>query len=308
MTGMEKITTGISLQPNAYMKIITLFSLYAVALLLSQSAAATFSKHKTLSAHCREMKLKPAPVNNISTIWLPAGYQRPVSLAGSFAAWLGMLMLKADNRVFLYNKQLKQDQASHYAVIDISTGDEDLQQCADAIMRLRSEYFWTAKNYAQVKFPASGNVILSFDRYAKGERYDVHNNKLYVCRRANTSPNYTHSNLMNFLRIVFTYCGTYTVRQQTNPVADLKDIQAGDVLVKAGSPGHAMIVADVAVNKETGRKIFLLAQGYMPAQDMHIVKNKNNAALSPWYSVEDIKDKIVTPGYVFDKTDLRRWK
>ena len=33
-----------------------------------------------------------------------------------------------------------------------------------------------------------------------------------------------------------------------------------------------MIVADVAFNKK-GEKIFILAQGYMPAQDIHIVKN-----------------------------------
>ena len=68
-----------------------------------------------------------------------------------------------------------------------------------------------------------------------------------------------------------------------------------------------MIVADVAVNKTTGKKIYLLAQGYMPAQDMHIVINPNSLTLSPWYEIND-DEKIITPGWVFEKNQLKRWK
>jgi hypothetical protein len=42
-----------------------------------------------------------------------------------------------------------------------------------------------------------------------------------------------------------------------------------------------MIVVDVAVNKE-GKKVFMLAQSYLPAQDIHIVKDPGNEILSPW--------------------------
>jgi len=41
-------------------------------------------------------------------------------------------------------------------------------------------------------------------------------------------------------------------------------------MIRAGSPGHAMLVVDVAED-ERGRRIYLLAQSYMPAQDIHIV-------------------------------------
>jgi hypothetical protein len=84
-------------------------------------------------------------------------------------------------------------------------------------------------------------------------------------------------------------------------------ILPGDVFVKAGAPGHAMIVVDVALNETTGKKIYLLAQGYMPAQDMHIVMNPNSSTLSPWYEVND-SEKIITPGWIFTKDQLKRWK
>jgi len=52
--------------------------------------------------------------------------------------------------------------------------------------------------------------------------------------------------------------------------APYSTIEPGDVMIRAGSPGHAMLVVDVAED-ERGRRIYLLAQSYMPAQDIHIV-------------------------------------
>ena len=67
---------------------------------------------------------------------------------------------------------------------------------------------------------------------------------------------------------------------------DVKDIEVGDVFVVAGNPyGHAMTVIDVAARKSDGQRIFMLAQGYMPAQDAHIVVNPA-ADGSPWYSAD----------------------
>jgi len=51
---------------------------------------------------------------------------------------------------------------------------------------------------------------------------------------------------------------------EIKPVNDLNNLQAGDVFIKAGSPGHAMIFVDVAINDQ-GEKIFMLARGLMPA-------------------------------------------
>jgi len=62
---------------------------------------------------------------------------------------------------------------------------------------------------------------------------------------------------------------------------------------------------DVAENK-TGEKVFLLAQSYMPAQDIQVLKNPNNEHLSPWYSSQ-ITGQLVTPQWTFTKDQMKTW-
>ena len=45
-------------------------------------------------------------------------------------------------------------------------------------------------------------------------------------------------------------------------------------------------------------KIYLLAQGFMPAQDIHVLVNVVDTDLSPWYKVNE-KSIIHTPEYTF---------
>ena len=59
-------------------------------------------------------------------------------------------------------------------------------------------------------------------------------------------------------------------------------MKIGDVFIKGGSPGHAVTIVDIAINPKTNKKVFLLAQSYMPAQEIKILKNPNNSELSPW--------------------------
>ncbi len=44
----------------------------------------------------------------------------------------------------------------------------------------------------------------------------------------------------------------------------------------------------------------------MPAQDIQILKNPNDPALSPWYKT-DFEGPLLTPEWTFEKTDLRRF-
>jgi len=94
--------------------------------------------------------------------------------------------------------------------------------------------------------------------------------------------------------------------KELKPVSNSNDIQPGDVFIKPGFPGHAMMVADVAINRE-GEKIFMLVQGYMPAQDIHIVKNLENEEISPWYKIP-ASGPLVTPEWIFDVRQLKRWQ
>jgi hypothetical protein len=238
----------------------------------------------------------------IKDIGVPDGARRMDIRGNSFSAWLRHLSLKRDNRVFLYDNTLKSDQSHHYAVIDISRGDKDLQQCADAIMRIRAEFFYEKGKYDSIYF-SSGNTVIDFTKYRKGYRYYLSGNRLLP--RLTSRPGCENrACFMQYLETVFAFSGTYNLFDQMKPRA-LKDMQAGDVFIKAGSPGHAMIVADMAYDPSNGKKYFILAQGFMPAQDIHIVINPSGKK-SPWFELDETRP-VITPNWTFTTDQLRHW-
>jgi hypothetical protein len=103
---------------------------------------------------------------------------------------------------------------------------------------------------------------------------------------------------------VFAYAGTYSLDRELDG-ARIADIRPGDVFIKGGFPGHAVLVADVVEN-ESGEKRFLLMQSYMPAQEIHVLKNPAATDGSPWYGT-DFGPVLVTPEWTFSKDQLKRW-
>lgn len=225
---------------------------------------------------------EPVVNKNIGDISTPKGFIRMTAEQGSFAAWLRTVPLKKGKTVFLYNGKLKPNQSAQFAVIDIPTGNKDLQQCADVVMRLRAEYLFSQKKYADIAF---------MDYSGKWYKWQGRDNR----------PLFD-----NYLQTVFGWCGSASLEKQLKPVTDLNNIKTGDVFVQGGFPGHAVIVADMAVN-EQGKKVYMLIQGYQPAQDMHVLINPRNGELSPWYEVNEAEDAIVTPEWTFSKSHMRQW-
>lgn len=86
----------------------------------------------------------------------------------------------------------------------------------------------------------------------------------------------------------------------------LVKMEIGDVFIQGGFPGHAVTVVDMAENPKTGEKLFLLSQSYMPAQDMHILKNPGEPSLNPWYSL-NFGEELATPEWTFAPGDLYRF-
>jgi Domain of unknown function (4846) len=241
---------------------------------------------------------------SVNSIPLPEGYERLNAPAGSFSAWLRKLELKKDKTVYLFNGQRKRNQSAQYAVLNVSVGKQDLQQCADAIMRLRADYLKAAGKGNEIAFNAVDGPVIDYQRWQQGYRWREQGNRLIAFKK-NTPVVNTAETYQRYLETVFSFCSTLSLEKQLKPVAAVKDLLPGDVFIKGGSPGHAVIVLDVAVNK-AGKKIFIVAQSYMPAQDIHILVNDNDGQLNPWYST-DFGDILHTPEYSFYKNQLRRW-
>ena len=83
-------------------------------------------------------------------------------------------------------------------------------------------------------------------------------------------------------------------------------IKTGDFLIKPGSPGHSVIIVGVAINS-SGKKLYLLAESFMPAQDIHILKNNADPKLSPWYEIDVNAPQTVTAKYIFKPTSVKRF-
>jgi hypothetical protein len=231
----------------------------------------------------------------------PSGFVRTQAPPESFGTWLRGLPLKPkDAPVLLHTGALKARQDVHAAVIDIDTGTRDLQQCADAVMRLRAEWLYGSGHQNDIAFNFMGGGRVPFARYAKGERPDETGKRWLA--KAKTDGSY--ASFRSYMDLVFAFAGTASLEQELTP-ADLRDLQPGDVFIKGGAPGHAVLVADVVENTITKSKRFLLIQSYMPAQDMHVLKNPANGDGSPWYAVP-VGD-LVTPEWTFAKGSVRRW-
>lgn len=242
----------------------------------------------------------PDAVVNVS---LPDGYERFAIEPGSFAQFLEEFKLKDSNIVYLYDGRKKSNQNAQYAVLDLDVGTKDLQQCADAVMRLRAEYLYQLQRYDDIHFKFTNGDNAEYKRFAEGYRASVDGNKVNWIKKA--QKDYSYATFRNYMELVFNYAGSQSLSSELQPITDIHDIQIGDVFIKGGFPGHAVIVMDVAQNKTTGKKIFLLAQSYMPAQDMHILKNPMNADLSPWYD-EDF-ELLKTPEWTFQRDQLKRF-
>lgn len=237
----------------------------------------------------------------------PAGYERIPMPAGSFAGYLRSLPLKPGKPpVLLFDGSPKYNQSAHAAVFNIDPGTEDLQQCADAVMRLRAEYLWATGQYNSIHFNFTSGHPAQYSQWRQGYRPVISGNKVSWQKQASAQNSVSYASFRQYLKQVFTYAGTYSLSKELQPVPNLQNIAPGDVFIKGGMPGHVVLVMDVAQNAE-GKKVFLLAQSYMPAQEIHLLINPDNPDLSPWYSAQFTGD-LVTPEWTFAPNSLKRFE
>lgn len=242
--------------------------------------------------------------NTISSRFpLPKGYERILLPANSFGQFLRTLPLKPPgSKVRRYDGRIKQNEV-YEAVVDMDIGDRDLQQCADAVIRLRAEYLFKQKAYDKISFDFTSGFPCAYKEWMKGNRISVRGNEAQWYPSAASSN--TYKDFRDYLDIVFNYAGTLSLSKQLK-VKDISEITVGDVFIKGGSPGHAVIVVDVARDK-SGAKIFMLAQSYMPAQDIQVLKNLNDPLISPWYKAGFSGD-LDTPEWTFGHTSLKSFE
>lgn len=256
-------------------------------ILFSCSGNSQANNQKEKVSFLNDKKELNKQADTIKNIPLPEGFKRIPVKENSFAAYLQNLKLKKDKTVYSYNGSviMSINSGYQYAVIDMDIGNRDLQQCADAVMRLRAEYLYSLKKYKDIHFNFSDGKAHYYSSYAHSD--------------------YSYKKFRKYMNYIFAYANTATLKRELHKIS-IHDMQIGDVFIQQGSPyGHAVIVVDMAENSTSGDKIFMVAQSFMPAQSIHILKNlsKNN---SPWYSL-NFGNELNLPSWTFRKDDLRRF-
>lgn len=233
---------------------------------------------------------------------VPNGYHRIIKNDSSLTTYLQNYPLKEDGEdVYLYDGKKKKNQSSHVAVMDIPLESKNLQQCADSIMRVYAQYFYETKQYERISFHFVSGFEASYTKWQKGYGIRVNGNDVSWYK---TDENHkTDESFIEYLHIVFMYASTISLDQESSSI-NIEDINVGDIFIKPGSPGHTVMVVDVCVNDE-GQKAFLLAQGYMPAQQFEILKNPIHEE-DPWYYTNEFIYPLKTPEYTFQEGSLKR--
>jgi len=261
-------------------------------------------KGKTITSPIAQSQNQSAN-NIIDRFPPPKGFQRISSPPESFAYYLQHLPLKpVGAKVYLHNGQLKPNQQVHAAVLDIDVGKRDLQQCADAIMRLRAEYLFKQNLAVDIKFNFTNGFPATFSRWSQGQGIRVSGNQVNWIENSRNDGSY--ESFRRYLNMVFSYAGTLSLSKEL-PSKSLEAAAIGDIFIQGGSPGHAVVIVDMALHQQTGKKAFLLAQSYMPAQDIHILINPQSTNGNPWYFLDEIEDKLITPEWTFTAQDLKHF-
>ncbi len=288
------------LDKKLYLLLFLAFSLFACG---QKSSNNNFTEDSS-SASSQNL-IVPEGQRIQTRIRTPEEFERLHAPQNSFAAYLRNLILKPHAAVVkLYDGNTKFNHEVYVAVVDKPIGKKNLHQCADAIMRLRAEYLWERAAYDQIHFNLTNGFRVDYSHWMQGQRVVVKGNKTNWVQKQQASN--TYEDFWNYLELVFTYAGTLSLSKELIDVP-IQDMQIGDVFIQGGAPGHAVIVVDMAQDAKTGDPIFLLAQSYMPAQEIQLLKNPNDPKLSPWYNTKQMQ-LIRTPEWTFKRSDLKRFE
>jgi hypothetical protein len=263
--------------------------LTSVILLTSTSCTNTSAQNETTNNDpISDTIVEPRPMINPDGMTVetrfntPEGFTRVNSNENSFGFFLqNMPLLKHGSQVKHFDGTLKYNTSAYCAVADKPFKGNPGHQCADAVMRLRAEYLFSQKRYSEIEFLYVSGKKSNYSSYLGGRTPNADNLWSYMCG-------------------VFCYANTYSLNKQLKSKST-NELEIGDVFIIGGFPGHAVIVVDKCINSNGDVK-FMLAQSYMPAQDIQILVGDDGE--TPWYDL-NFGEYLYSAEYTFSKNDLK---
>jgi len=169
-------------------------------------------------------------------------------------------------------------------------------------MRIYGEYCLSIGRPERIKYHFTNGFLTEYRKWRDGYRIKVDGNNVYWVESGGYDDSY--ASFQAYMRMVFSYAGTLSMDTYEANSITLNELQVGDVFLKGGSPGHVVMVVDICEN-ESGKKAFLLGQGYMPAQEFHVINNPAHSD-DPWYYEDEVSYPFRTAEYTFPEGSLKR--
>lgn len=255
------------------------------------------------TTHKKENPLiNPDGATQETRILTPDGYTRVPAEKDSFLSFMREYPVYPDGSdIYVYDGSTLSGNTAA-AVYKIALGNEGYQQCADSVIRLWSEYFLQTGQENRLSFHLTNGFVCDYSHFKKGLRVlAVGEKAVWLPLKMPSDDKQTFN---DYLLSVMRYAGTLSLTDESSTIS-ADEVHAGDIICHGGSPGHVVLIVDEAENAD-GKRCFLLAQGYIPAQSCHIIYNQPDK--NPWITEEMLSaDTINTGSYTFDKSELRRW-
>jgi len=291
------------------MKHLLIYIVTIIILVFISAGAVQFKPVKNATSTTSSAK-SPILINKnsqtiLTRVNVPKGYKRVVYNQNSFEEYLRNYKLKPfGSKIVNYDNTFYFWQGGHIGILDIPVPKNGLQQCADALIRVRSEFLWENNQKDDIGFNFTSGDYCSWNKYAEGYRPKIDGSKVTFHKTASADASKT--NFYKYLNLIYMYSGTLSLYNELNEIEDASNLKIGDMLIKGGTPGHIVMICDEVVN-EKGEKLYLLFQGNTPAQSVHLVKNLQDSNISPWYKLE--KDQqIAVSNYTFSSSKFVRFK
>lgn len=234
----------------------------------------------------------------------PPGYVRVKVEPGSFAEWLRGLPMAPEGtpaKTFDGKETLTADDDYLAGVIAIDVGAADLQQSSDVIIRLQAEYLWSRDERDKISYLSATKLNMPLSRWEKGQRLIPNGPNVFWVVKGKPAE-VDHAEFRKYLATVFNWANSTSLATRSTPVADPKDLLAGDFFLQSQAPNHVAVVLDVA-EKPSGERVALLGQARSPAESIHVVRP---GKATPWFSVRPPVPVLTPHAKALAWEDLRR--
>ena len=185
---------------------------------------------------------------------IPKGFTRDSLSVKGFKEYVRNYKLKSfGSKVINYDGNPYFFQQGHIGVLDINVPSNGLQQCADALIRIRSEYLWDINQKNKIGFNFTSGHYCSWTKYAQGYRPKINGNKVEFKKTSRKDD--SKVNFHTYLNLIYNYSGTLSLYHELPKINSVDSLQIGDMLILGGSPGHVVMIAD-KIKNEAGESAF----------------------------------------------------